>query len=222
MIFSSHELLNSGRHVPYRDSKLTRLLQDSLGGNSFTVIICNVSPAKMNAEETLSSLRFAERAKKIENKATVNRDPKGERILELLQENKALRAKAARLEAHIDRSSALKERRNGLRAGDVLREVNRSSLRIEKSHVSLSKCMFLSRNPCRGPSTGPPAALFRLRSVRAGSWRQWHATRRASRRWTAPERRCFATGKRRVSSREGAQKAAFQRILKDFKGFSAT
>ena len=62
--------------MPYRDSKLTRLLQDSLGGNSFTVMICNVSPASMNAEETISSLRFAERAKMIENKATVNRDPK--------------------------------------------------------------------------------------------------------------------------------------------------
>ena len=152
--------------------------------HAFQVIICNVSPAKINAEETLSSLRFAERAKKIENKvaldfthgrygsklwlrakfakvyynilyvsvfiyiyilyihtthmhswcytwlclrlfpcwdeirhlflptwwvlhlsteAVVNRDPKGERILELLQENKALRAKVARLEAHIDR-----------------------------------------------------------------------------------------------------------------------
>ena len=65
-----------GAHVPYRDSKLTRLLQDSLGGNSFTVMICNVSPASMNADETISSLRFAERAKMIENKATVNRDPK--------------------------------------------------------------------------------------------------------------------------------------------------
>ncbi|CAE7909873.1 Kinesin-like protein KIF3B [Symbiodinium microadriaticum] len=79
------------------------MLQDSLGGNSYTVMICNVSPAKINVDETLSSLRFAERAKKIENKAVVNRDPKGERILELLQENKALRAKIARLEAHVDR-----------------------------------------------------------------------------------------------------------------------
>jgi len=97
------ERTSGGRHIPYRDSKLTRMLQDSLGGNSYTVMICNVSPAKINVDETLSSLRFAERAKKIENKAVVNRDPKGERILELLQENKALRAKIARLEAHVDR-----------------------------------------------------------------------------------------------------------------------
>jgi len=95
-----------GRHVPYRDSKLTRLLQDSLGGNSFTVMICNVSPARINAEETLSSLRFAERAKKIENKAVINRDPKSERIMELLADNKALTAKMARLEAHIGRLEA--------------------------------------------------------------------------------------------------------------------
>eukprot|EP00933_Yihiella_yeosuensis_P023844 TRINITY_DN18531_c0_g1_i1.p1 TRINITY_DN18531_c0_g1~~TRINITY_DN18531_c0_g1_i1.p1 ORF type:complete len:454 (+),score=75.16 TRINITY_DN18531_c0_g1_i1:120-1481(+) len=90
-----------GRHIPYRDSKLTRLLQDSLGGNSYTVIVCNISPATINAEETTSSLRFAERAKKIENKAVVNRDPKGERIAELLEENKALKAKVAQLETYV-------------------------------------------------------------------------------------------------------------------------
>merc|ERR1719436_1793463 len=90
-----------GRHVPYRDSKLTRLLQDSLGGNSYTVVICNVSAARASAEETLSSLRFAERTKKIENKAVVNREPKSARIAELLQENKAMRAKLNRLEAHV-------------------------------------------------------------------------------------------------------------------------
>jgi len=107
---NSDKTATAKRHIPYRDSKLTRLLQDSLGGNSYTVIVCNVSPAKINQEETLSSLRFAERAKKIENKAVVNRDPKGERILELLQDNKALRAKVARLEAHIDRLEANYER----------------------------------------------------------------------------------------------------------------
>ena len=53
--------------LPYRNSKLTRLLQDSLGGNACTVVLCNASPAEACREETLSTLRFAERAKKIEN-----------------------------------------------------------------------------------------------------------------------------------------------------------
>jgi kinesin family protein 3/17 len=90
-----------GRHVPYRDSKLTRLLQDSLGGNSHTVMICNVSPAEVNAEETTSCLRFAERAKRIENKASINIDPKAAKLAELMEENKALRAKVDCLETHI-------------------------------------------------------------------------------------------------------------------------
>lgn len=88
-------------HVPYRDSKLTRLLQDSLGGNSVTVMLCNASPAAINGEETLSALRFAERAKKIENVATINRDPKAARAAELFEENKKLKQKIDLLEAHI-------------------------------------------------------------------------------------------------------------------------
>ncbi|KAJ7006945.1 kinesin-like protein KIN-4C [Populus alba x Populus x berolinensis] len=64
-----------GGHIPYRDSKLTRLLQDSLGGNSKTVMIACVSPADTNAEETLNTLKYANRARNIQNKAVVNRDP---------------------------------------------------------------------------------------------------------------------------------------------------
>ncbi|GKD19408.1 kinesin-like protein KIN-4C, partial [Tanacetum coccineum] len=64
-----------GGHVPYRDSKLTRLLQDSLGGNSKTVMIPCVSLADTNAEETLNTLKYANRACNIQNKAIVNRDP---------------------------------------------------------------------------------------------------------------------------------------------------
>jgi len=91
-----------GQHVPYRDSKLTRLLSDSLGGNSVTVMLCNVSPAEVNAEETLSSLRFAERAKRLENSATIARDPKAERAAALFEENKALRRRVAQLEAYVE------------------------------------------------------------------------------------------------------------------------
>uniref|UniRef100_A0A0N5ADV5 Kinesin-like protein n=1 Tax=Syphacia muris TaxID=451379 RepID=A0A0N5ADV5_9BILA len=65
---------NSG-YIPYRDSKITRLLQDSLGGNSYTVMIACVSPANSNAEETLSTLRYANRAKNIKNHPIVNIDP---------------------------------------------------------------------------------------------------------------------------------------------------
>ena len=64
------------KHIPYRTSKLTRLLQDSLGGNTKTVMIAALSPADYNFEETLSTLRYASRAKNIQNKPTVNEDPK--------------------------------------------------------------------------------------------------------------------------------------------------
>jgi len=59
-------------HIPYRDSKLTRILQESLGGNSRTTLIINCSPSQYNETETLSTLRFGMRAKSIKNKARVN------------------------------------------------------------------------------------------------------------------------------------------------------
>lgn len=58
--------------VPYRDSALTRILQNALGGNSKTIMICAISPADVNFEESLSTLRYADRAKKIVNKAVIN------------------------------------------------------------------------------------------------------------------------------------------------------
>lgn len=62
------------QHVPYRDSKLTRLLQESLGGNSKTSLIINVSPSNFNSSESISSLRFGYRAKEIKNKPRVNKE----------------------------------------------------------------------------------------------------------------------------------------------------
>jgi len=64
------------KHIPYRDSKLTRLLQDSLGGNTKTIMIANCSPASYNYDETLGTLRYASRAKQIKNKPKINEDPK--------------------------------------------------------------------------------------------------------------------------------------------------
>ena len=62
-----------GFFVPYRDSKLTRLLKDSLGGNSKTVMIANISPANSQFEETINTLKYANRAKNIKTKALTNK-----------------------------------------------------------------------------------------------------------------------------------------------------
>jgi kinesin family protein 4/21/27 len=81
-----------GVHVPYRDSKLTRLLQDSLGGNSRTVMIACISPADINAEETLNTLKYANRARNIQNKPVVNRDPMSSEMLKMRQQLEYLQA----------------------------------------------------------------------------------------------------------------------------------
>merc|ERR1712223_556169 len=78
-------------HVPYRNSKLTRLLQDSLGGNSKTLMFANIGPAEYNYDETLSTLRHANRAKNIKNNAKVNEDPKDTLMKKYQQEIEELR-----------------------------------------------------------------------------------------------------------------------------------
>ncbi|KAF8357330.1 klp-19 [Pristionchus pacificus] len=83
------------KHIPYRDSKITRLLQDSLGGSSYTVMIACVSPADSNGEETLSTLRYADRVKSIKNKPTVQLDPTQALIQKLRDENASLRLEVA-------------------------------------------------------------------------------------------------------------------------------
>jgi kinesin family member 5 len=82
-------------HVPYRDSKLTRILQDSLGGNSKTALIIAVSPSSYNSQETVSTLRFGTRAKSIENKVTINQTRSVEELEGLLvRAEKAIDAQA--------------------------------------------------------------------------------------------------------------------------------
>ena len=78
-------------YIPYRDSRLTRILQDSLGGNTKTVMIAAIGPADYNAEETVSTLRYASRAKAIENKPRINEDPKDAMIREFHDEITRLR-----------------------------------------------------------------------------------------------------------------------------------
>ncbi|XP_063996169.1 kinesin-like protein KIF27 isoform X2 [Pogoniulus pusillus] len=78
-------------HIPYRDAKITRILKDSLGGNAKTVMITCVSPSSSDFDESLNSLRYANRAKNIRNKPVVNYNPDQDRIDEMELEIKLLR-----------------------------------------------------------------------------------------------------------------------------------
>ncbi|RUS77150.1 hypothetical protein EGW08_015085, partial [Elysia chlorotica] len=79
-----------GSHVPYRDSKLTRLLQDSLGGNSRTLMIACISPTDQDFMETLNTLKYANRARNIKNKVTANQDKASRQLAALRAEVAAL------------------------------------------------------------------------------------------------------------------------------------
>lgn len=98
-------------YVPYRDSKLTRLLQDSLGGNTKTLMISNVGPADYNFDETMNTLRYASRAKNIKNKPKINEDPKDALLREYQDEITKLREQLALLnEGGGDASEFLKKK----------------------------------------------------------------------------------------------------------------
>ncbi|AWP09081.1 putative kinesin-like protein KIF3B isoform 2 [Scophthalmus maximus] len=99
-------------HIPYRDSKLTRLLQDSLGGNARTVMVANIGPASYNVEETLTTLRYSNRAKNIKNKPRINEDPKDALLREFQEQIAMLKAQLQ------NRSGKKKKRRQRRRAGE--------------------------------------------------------------------------------------------------------
>ncbi|XP_003443085.1 kinesin family member 3Cb [Oreochromis niloticus] len=116
-------------HVPYRDSKLTRLLQDSLGGNAKTVMIATVGPSHKNFDESLATLRYASRAKKIKNKPRINEDPKDALLREFQEE-------IARLKAQLEERGMLaKERRR-----------RRNSKRLSKSLAGMEEDILRERD----------------------------------------------------------------------------
>ena len=105
---------------PYRDSALTRILQNALGGNSKTVMICALSPASINYEETLSTLRYADRAKKIQNKAVINESEHDKVVRLLKEENNDLKKK-------------IEELSKKLLGGGVVEEVDKEAFRELKA-----------------------------------------------------------------------------------------
>ncbi|KAM4625001.1 kinesin family member 3Cb [Polymixia lowei] len=117
-------------HVPYRDSKLTRLLQDSLGGNAKTVMIATVGPSGKHYEESLTTLRYANRAKNIKNKPRINEDPKDALLREFQEE-------IARLKAQLEERVMLAKER---------RRRRRNSKRLSKSMAGMEEEVFIERD----------------------------------------------------------------------------
>ena len=93
-------------HIPYRDSKLTRILQDSLGGNTKTVMCANAGPADYNYDESLSTLRYANRAKNIKNRPVINEDPKDAMLREYQDEISRLRKQLSQMSSTSASSNA--------------------------------------------------------------------------------------------------------------------
>ncbi|XP_039023735.1 kinesin-like protein KIN-4A isoform X2 [Hibiscus syriacus] len=142
-----------GVHVPYRDSKLTRLLQDSLGGNSRTVMIACISPADINAAETLNTLKYANRARNIQNKPVVNRDPMSNEMLKMRQQLEYLQAELCARRCS-DEVQVLKERIAWLEAAneDLCRELH--ECRSRRSIVEQCEPDAQNGSPCSVKSDG--------------------------------------------------------------------
>lgn len=125
-------------HIPYRDSKLTRILQESLGGNSRTTLIINISPASGSIAETVSTLRFGSRAKKIRNTVHINTelsvDQLKARIASLERQNKELEAELDRFRP--EKSSNLKDH-------------------DERNNADADKSLFLASSPLLQKSRAP-------------------------------------------------------------------
>lgn len=159
-----YALAENSPHIPYRDSKLTRLLQDSLGGNSKTIMIANIGPASMNYDETIITLRYAYRAKSIKNQPTKNEDVKDAKLLELQREIERLKeliaekgegklvsdefSSTASDEEDFDESDEeKKEREKMLQAGKMeVDELNKKLRTLEKQMVHGGKNIVDSVN----------------------------------------------------------------------------
>uniref|UniRef100_A0A672MZ83 Kinesin-like protein n=1 Tax=Sinocyclocheilus grahami TaxID=75366 RepID=A0A672MZ83_SINGR len=131
-------------HVPYRNSKLTRLLQDSLGGNSKTMMCANIGPADYNYDETISTLRYANRAKNIKNKARINEDPKDALLRQFQKEIEDLKKKLEEGTPHeflavkkvspdkmVEMQAKIEEERKALEAKLDMEEEERNKARAE-------------------------------------------------------------------------------------------
>ncbi|CAF2222880.1 unnamed protein product [Rotaria magnacalcarata] len=131
-------LVDGNSHVPYRDSKLTRLLQNSLGGNSKTIMIATLGPANYNYEESLTTLRYANRAKNIKNQPRINEDPK-DALLRKFQEEIARLKDRLENKGKGGRKSRRHKNRDGTEVGDDASDQDDEELFLKEQQDKLNE-----------------------------------------------------------------------------------
>ncbi|XP_043910321.1 kinesin-like protein KIF12 isoform X2 [Protopterus annectens] len=134
-------------HIPYRDSKLTKLLADSLGGSGVTLMIACISPSIFNLQETLNTLRYASRARKIKNRPMARMDPKGKLVLAMEQEIRRLKTENVFL-------------RQQLSLPPIDKQNCESESKLKKSAYSLSESSTESEDPPRKSILHPDPGLY--------------------------------------------------------------
>ncbi|KAJ2229092.1 hypothetical protein IWW45_006340 [Coemansia sp. RSA 485] len=146
-------------HIPYRDSKITRILQPSLGGNAKTLIICTITPSPDYVDETLSTLKFASRAKTIKNKPEVNEELRGDALLRRLK-------RASELEKEVAQMKEIEQKKLKIEADNesLLRQLWKSQKerdRLQRELVKQQANMFLPRQAEVKDSAADPASAVR-------------------------------------------------------------
>lgn len=144
--------MTQAKHIPYRDSKLTRILQESLGGNSRTTLIINCSPSSYNEAETLSTLRFGIRAKSIKNSARVNAELSPLELKGLLAKTQLANTSYQKYIA------ALEEELARWRSGET---VDESEWALPGKAASASKSVAAAKKTPTSPTPSTPASTSR-------------------------------------------------------------
>lgn len=131
---------NTASHIPYRDSKLTRLLQDSLGGNANTLMIACVSPAEWNVAETINTLKYANRARNIRNRAFINEKEDGWDDVEWLQNMVTrLRRDLKNLKEGVNQSEGSESTQNDLEQDEPSRVALQQFVELQSQHDELRR-----------------------------------------------------------------------------------
>eukprot|EP00210_Caulerpa_lentillifera_P001051 g1014.t1 len=139
-VISAMTACTSRSHIPFRDSKLTRILEDSIGGNCKTIMLCMISPALEAFAESVSTLKFANRAKKIKNEAVVNEDLDQKALLRKYErELKILRSELKQRNADLVEEQKRRAERDKLAAITALEERSREFMREKRLKEKLEK-----------------------------------------------------------------------------------